>query len=354
MNKISSPNFTPFTGFHQLNPNAHIFVPAMDRPPALCPPPTILPTPSTFVSGVPSLPSAFGYGSLQTPLSPVDGVQSITCAFCSQLALPVNVVRQRLTTGSLPIENIIQPPSEKAITLQVPDDTPEGHRSPLMVVSVTKEVGNNLLCFASLSEAKVVDVESVPSGKDSLRNAPRKITKLDLLKKCKELGIKGVSIKKKNDILLLIKEYESNITDLDSITPMKDVCKDSKNIIETIVPQDEELKEVYDYIPYTDDDLDYLYARKLEDIITDEVRWTCFPNELLSIIEDDGKRYITLAKKMKHSLLTQWGYTRHCVKTGDGGEYIQEPKRKVVYNKLVYKYIYDHKMCLNNFFGCNR
>ena len=153
-------------------------------------------------------------------------------------------------------------------------------------------------------------------------NNMNKMTKLDLLQKCKELGIKRVSSKNKNVILLLIKEYEF------------------KNMIEPNVTPVEHLKEVYDYLPYNDDDIDYLYNRNLDDIITDEVNWTCFPKEMLSIMKKNGKEFINLAERMKHSLKAQWYYYR----------YGNASKRQIVYNKLVYKYIYDHKMCLDNFF----
>jgi len=61
---------------------------------------------------------------------------------------------------------------------------------------------------------------------------------------------------------------------------------------------------------------------------------------LITIIENEGKRYISLAKKMCHSVRTQWSY----YKFGNAS------KRQIVYSKLVYKYIYDHKMCLDNFY----
>lgn len=126
-----------------------------------------------------------------------------------------------------------------------------------------------------------------------------------------------------------IKETTENTVEINE--PIKETIENTVEINEPMV---------YDYIPYNDDDIDYLYKRSLDDIITDEVEWLLFPKELTTIIENDGKRYINLAKKMCHSVRTQWTYRR----------FGNKPKRQIVYIKLVYKYIYDHKMCLDNFF----
>jgi len=149
-----------------------------------------------------------------------------------------------------------------------------------------------------------------------------KQTKIELLQQCKELGIPCASSTKKQDILLLIQQHESKSNDILKPRIMG-----------------------YDYIPYDDDDIDYLYERHFDDIMTDEVDWTMFSKELLDIMDHDGKNYMKLATIMAHSLRTQWNYYRQ--KNTDSEDVA---KLKHVYLKLVYKYIYDHKLCLDNFF----
>jgi len=114
--------------------------------------------------------------------------------------------------------------------------------------------------------------------------------------------------------------------------------------IETNVTPYEHLKEVYDYLPYDHEDIDYLYTRNFDDILTDQVQWIFFPKELLTIMKEKGRNFIKLAKKMKHSLRKQWTYFNF------ENEHKRHNKRHIVYIKFVYKYIYDHQMCLDNFF----
>jgi len=104
-------------------------------------------------------------------------------------------------------------------------------------------------------------------------------------------------------------------------------------LIET---QHEPIKDVHDYIPYDDDDIDYLCDRNFDDIMTDTVEWSLYPKPLLSVIDSQCKSLIVLAEKMKHTLRSHYNYQRviHDEKN---------PKRLIVYKKLIYKYIYDHK-----------
>jgi hypothetical protein len=139
-----------------------------------------------------------------------------------------------------------------------------------------------------------------------------KLTKHQLLEKCRELGIEKCKSKNKTELIALIET------------------------------QNEHTKDVHDYIPYDDDDIDYLCDRNFSDIMTDTVEWSLYPKPLLHIIDSQCKSMIVLAQKMKHTLRSHYDY--HRVTSG-----VKSTKRQIVYKKLLYKYIYDHKLCLDNF-----
>ena len=171
------------------------------------------------------------------------------------------------------------------------------------------------------------------SNKDTINEKRRELYKLG----CE--AVKAAKNNNKNTVETNINSNDhSSLEFTPSVSTSNSTCVSKRP--EDFIKINETTNDFDDYIPYNDDDIDYLYERRLDDIITDEVEWLLFPKELITIIERDCKVYINLAKKMCHSLREQWDYGR-----------IQNiPKRRIVYIKLVYKYIYDHKLCLDNFF----
>jgi len=139
------------------------------------------------------------------------------------------------------------------------------------------------------------------------------LTKQQLLDKCEELGINKCKSKNKTQLIMLISEITN-----------------------------EPLKEPYEYLPYSDKCIDTIIDRNFDDLMfKDKVNWDLIPEPLLSVMESVGHRYIVLAKKMKHSLQTQYKSYAH---------YGGIPKRKHAFDKLVYKYVFDNKLCLDNFY----
>jgi hypothetical protein len=131
---------------------------------------------------------------------------------------------------------------------------------------------------------------------------------------------------------------DSKNKDIKDIKDIKD-SKNSKDVEDSLAVLH---NTEHEYMNTTDNSL---YERHLDDIMTDKVDWTMFSSELLEIMHHDGKNYMKLAKFMAHTLRTQWTYYRE--KDTDSKDVA---KRKNVYLKLVYKYIYDHKLCMDNFF----
>lgn len=105
----------------------------------------------------------------------------------------------------------------------------------------------------------------------------------------------------------------------------------------------EPLMEYWDYLPYNDDDIDYIYNRAFDDVMTDIVDWNLFPKILLKYMRKNGKKIVICASEMTHSVRTNYYYIHQ--KKGSIFS-----KRYWVYITLVYKYIFDHKLCSDRSF----